>query len=141
MAFPTNPVDGQQHEEAGRLFRWLVVPGVWESVGSAPEPEVDPIFTASASSSITNTDVSNWNEAYSWGDHALAGYLTQGGGGGSTFYYSQATPPVNPPEGALWYNTATEDFLLYRETSTNVFNWVPLSTGEGDSDTLDGGAY
>jgi hypothetical protein len=26
--------------------------------------------------SITTTNVSNWNTAYSWGDHALAGYLT-----------------------------------------------------------------
>ena len=38
--------------------------------------ESDPIFTASVAASISSTDVTNWNTAYSWGDHAQAGYLT-----------------------------------------------------------------
>jgi hypothetical protein len=33
-------------------------------------------FPRTAAGSITSTNVSNWNTAYSWGDHALAGYLT-----------------------------------------------------------------
>lgn len=43
--------------------------------------ESDPVFTASVAFGIDSTDVSNWNAAYSWGDHALAGYqdeLTSG---------------------------------------------------------------
>jgi hypothetical protein len=39
--------------------------------------ETDPIFTASAASSITTTNISNWNTAYGWGNHASAGYATQ----------------------------------------------------------------
>lgn len=38
--------------------------------------ETDPIFIASPSYGITNTNISNWNTAYGWGNHALAGYLT-----------------------------------------------------------------
>ena len=38
--------------------------------------ESDPIFTASVAAGISSTDVTNWNTAYSWGDHAQAGYLT-----------------------------------------------------------------
>ena len=38
--------------------------------------EVDPIFTASSASAIQGTDINNWNTAYSWGDHSIAGYLT-----------------------------------------------------------------
>ncbi len=38
--------------------------------------ETDPIFVASPANSITNTMISNWNTAYSWGNHATAGYLT-----------------------------------------------------------------
>jgi hypothetical protein len=32
---------------------------------------------------------------------------------------------------------------VYRETSTGVFNWVPLIIGDitGDSDTLDAGSF
>ena len=38
--------------------------------------ETDPVFTASAASSITSTNIDNWNTAYGWGNHASAGYLT-----------------------------------------------------------------
>jgi hypothetical protein len=38
--------------------------------------EVDPIFVASSASAIQGTDINNWNTAYNWGDHNLAGYLT-----------------------------------------------------------------
>jgi hypothetical protein len=38
--------------------------------------ETDPIFTASPANSITNTNITNWDTAYGWGDHGLEGYLT-----------------------------------------------------------------
>ena len=38
--------------------------------------ETDPIFSASAAAVITSTNISNWNTAYGWGNHADAGYLT-----------------------------------------------------------------
>jgi hypothetical protein len=41
--------------------------------------ESDPEFTASAASSLTEDDFVAWDEAYAWGDHAEAGYLTAGG--------------------------------------------------------------
>lgn len=37
--------------------------------------EVDPVFTASAAFGISSGDISNWNTAYGWGNHASAGYL------------------------------------------------------------------
>ena len=38
--------------------------------------ETDPIFTASPSAGIAETDITNWDTAYGWGDHSQAGYLT-----------------------------------------------------------------
>lgn len=38
--------------------------------------EIDPAFTASPASGILAGDIVNWNSAYSWGDHSVAGYLT-----------------------------------------------------------------
>ena len=38
--------------------------------------ETDPVFTASAAGGITSTQVTNWDTAYGWGNHASAGYLT-----------------------------------------------------------------
>jgi hypothetical protein len=36
--------------------------------------EADPIFTASPSFSITNTQISNWDTAYGWGNHSIQNY-------------------------------------------------------------------
>ena len=38
--------------------------------------ETDPVFAASDAAGITSTDIANWGSAYSWGNHADAGYLT-----------------------------------------------------------------
>jgi len=38
--------------------------------------ESDPIFSASPSFGIDSVNISNWNEAYGWGDHSKAGYIT-----------------------------------------------------------------
>jgi len=38
--------------------------------------ETDPVFGASPANGISNTNISNWNSAYSWGDHSTAGYMT-----------------------------------------------------------------
>jgi hypothetical protein len=47
--------------------------------------ETDPIFLASPSASILAGDISNWNEAYGWGDHGEAGYLTDAPSDGETY--------------------------------------------------------
>ena len=44
--------------------------------GGGGGTETDPVFSASEAATITSTNTSNWNTAYSWGDHASAGYLT-----------------------------------------------------------------
>jgi hypothetical protein len=52
----------------------------YSAAGLAPvDPiyeENDPIFTASAAADISSTDITNWDTAYGWGNHASAGYLT-----------------------------------------------------------------
>jgi len=49
----------------------------WKSVSNIGIVESDPIFNASPSSGITNTNITNWDAAYGWGDHSGAGYATQ----------------------------------------------------------------
>ena len=46
-------------------------------------------------------------------------------------------------EGDTWYDLDDNQMKVYRETSTGVFNWVPLIIGDisGDSDTLDAGSF
>jgi hypothetical protein len=38
--------------------------------------ETDPVFVASPAYGVTSTNITNWNTAYGWGNHASAGYLT-----------------------------------------------------------------
>lgn len=38
--------------------------------------ETDPIYASSSASTITATDIFNWNNAFSWGNHQNAGYIT-----------------------------------------------------------------
>ena len=48
----------------------------YQPVGSYLTTETDPVFSASDAAGIDSTDISNWNTAYGWGNHASAGYLT-----------------------------------------------------------------
>lgn len=38
--------------------------------------ETDPVFQASPAAIITNGNLANWDNAFGWGNHAMAGYLT-----------------------------------------------------------------
>lgn len=48
----------------------------WALIGGSAGSETDPVFTASPAQGITSTNITNWNAAFGWGNHALAGYLT-----------------------------------------------------------------
>jgi hypothetical protein len=48
----------------------------WNGSEWTEAAETDPVFGASASSGIAGADITNWNEAFGWGDHSEAGYIT-----------------------------------------------------------------
>jgi hypothetical protein len=50
---------------------------------------------------------------------------------------------TNVEEGDIWYDTDDDQLKVYRETSTNVFEWVAVILGDAasDSDTLDAGSF
>jgi hypothetical protein len=59
-------------------------------------------------------------------------------------FRSNTTPTGdNIEEGDTWYDTSTEQFYVYRETSPALFEWVPIMVGNDspDSDTVDAGAF
>lgn len=61
----------------GQLLKYNSSTTDWENwTPNFLTTETDPVFAASAAGSITNTDVTNWNTAYGWGDHSTVGYLT-----------------------------------------------------------------
>lgn len=58
-------------------LRHVLCGGLLAAAAGCPSStqEVDPVFAASAASDLSSSDVSRWNEAAAWGDHAEAGYL------------------------------------------------------------------
>jgi len=59
------------------------------------------------------------------------------------FRSTSAPSGTNVQEGDTWYDTDDDQVKVYRETSSGVFQWVPIIVGaaDGDSDTLDAGAF
>ena len=63
----------------GELLRYNATSSKWENWSPnylTAFVESDPVFSASAAAGINNTNIVNWNTAYTWGNHAAAGYLT-----------------------------------------------------------------
>ena len=58
------------------------------------------------------------------------------------FFRGPNTPSgANLAEGDLWYDTDDDQLKVYRETSANNFEFVPLAQATGTMDNLDGGLF
>jgi hypothetical protein len=97
----------------------------WRASSAA---ETDPVYTTGTASSITSNNISNWNSAYGWGNHALRGYLT-------ATISSHVLPTSN-----LTYDlgsTSSQWRSLYVGTSTIYIGGTALSVSNGNL-TLNG---
>jgi hypothetical protein len=92
-------VDFTDNPETNQLLRWN---GTAWVASTFAYTETDPVFTQSPAANIGNTEISNWNTAYSWGDHSTAGYLTTG-----TAVSISDTAPTTPANGDLWWDSVT----------------------------------
>jgi hypothetical protein len=94
--------------------------------------ETDPIFVTSAANGITNTNISEWNSSFGWGNHATAGYLTSFTETDPIFAIHAAngitsTNITNWNSAFSWGNHATAGYLTsYTETDPL---WTAASTG------------
>jgi hypothetical protein len=57
------------------------------------------------------------------------------------FRGTDAPSGSNLEEGDLWYDTDDDQLKVYRETSSNNFEFVPLAQATGTMDNLDGGLF
>ena len=79
--------------------------------------ETDPIFIASPANGILSTNIINWNTAFSWGNHASAGYLTT---------FTELDPAVT--NNFNFTGATTNDLLQYNGTKWVKFTPNYLTT-------------
>lgn len=89
--------------------------------------ESDPVFLASPVGSVTTTQVSNWDIAFGWGNHATAGYQNALGGtgivkstGGTISYLADNS--INWNAAFSWGNHATAGYLTSFTETDPVFS-------------------
>lgn len=89
--------------------------------------ETDPIFTASPAGSILAGDITNWNTAFGWGNHATAGYQDALGGtgivkstAGTISYITDNSANWNT--AFSWGNHATAGYLTSFTETDPVFS-------------------
>ena len=106
--------------------------------------EVDPVFTTSMVYGVTSIDTSNWSEAYSWGDHASAGYTadTTGGLASVTYVDSEiiaATAGVTVTEVDPTVSTAAKGITVANTSDwQEAYSWGDHASAGYTADTTGG---
>jgi len=117
-------VDFTDNPETNQLLRWN---GTAWVASTFAYTETDPVFTQSPAAGIGNTEISNWNTAYGWGDHSTAGYLTS-----ATAVSISDTAPVTAANGDLWWNSSNGLLKIYYNDGTSL-QWVDATPQGGSS--------
>jgi len=117
IAVEEDPLSVKLTDSAGMLSGYVRRAVLLDSLRRVRED----LFVALWVKNITQTNIANWNAAYAWGNHALAGYLTPTTG--DARYY----PLTSNPAGYLTSYTETDSVFLAHVassiTSTNISNW------------------
>ena len=96
--------------EDGYVLTWDNTNSEYNLQAAGSVVETDPVFIASPAFNITNTDITNWDTAFGWGDHSVAGYAL--------------TADINLEGGTL-------DQVLVKQSGTdNDYVWEDLITYE-----------
>ena len=141
LDFPASPNINDTYTFGG--VTWTYDGTTWKVLGrfQFTSSETDPVFTASPASNIVNQNITNWNDAYGWGDHATAGYLSSLGSiGGHTDVTIATLQDAQllrySVANARWENWSPNYLTSYTETdpvftaspaaginATNIANW------------------
>ena len=141
LDFPASPNINDTYTFGGVTWTWDGT--TWKVLGrfQFTSSETDPVFSASPSANILQTNINNWNTSYGWGDHANAGYLTSTGSIGSHSDVTIATLQDGQllkysVGNARWENWTPSYLTSYTETDpvfsaspaggitgTNIANW------------------
>jgi hypothetical protein len=103
----------------------------WLFMNFGSELETDPIFVASPAYTITESDISNWDDSYGWGNHAGQGYLKNESDPifvASAAYNITSTQITNWDTAYGWGDHSTQGYLT-DITGESVTDLTDVSTG------------
>lgn len=109
--------------------------------------ETDPVFVASPAYGITSINITNWDTAYGWGNHASAGYLTSETYTGTVTSVAMTVPTGLTVSGSPITTTGTLAVSLQTgysiPTTVKQGNWDDAYTFVGNfpSQTSNSGKY
>jgi hypothetical protein len=96
--------------------------------------ESDPVFTVSPANGITFPDISIWNTAYNWGNHASAGYLTG---------FTEIDPKIGINTSGFspkWDGTAMVTGVIFQDASGKVgIGTIPNASAKVEVSSNSGG--
>ena len=92
--------------------------------------ESDPVFVAHAAYGVTSAKITNWDNAYSWGDHSAVGYIVD------TEFVAKGDILVGlTPNGSRFNNlpVGTNGYVLTADSSEAMgVKWASVITSESD---------
>ena len=104
------------------------------SIGGGISNETDPIFSASPSATITNSDISNWNSKLSAEVDTLDSVVVRGNYSSKPISFTGVDNNV----GSVWYNPSTQSYIF--NSSTKQFVGVKnVLMGGGTGEMLNTG--
>ena len=115
-------ITGASNEQ---LLRYNSFSGDWENwTPNFVTTETDPVFLASPVGAVTNTQVTNWDTAYGWGNHATSGYLTAL----PSRTTAQVTASALSSNGSIDLSITTPKTYALLKIQTSHAAWVTLYT-------------
>ena len=100
--------------------------------------ETDPVFAASDVAGVVTQDITNWNEAYGWGDHSAASYLTSTGNldtHTNVTLTSLANGDLLKYNGTNWVNSQPGTYLQGRQTASGASS-TAIAPGDAANITI-----
>jgi hypothetical protein len=128
----TDPTGGSNYTITG-TNQLLSVPYALHAVTaesiSGGIAETDPVFFVSPAHAISNGNLSDWNTAFGWGNHASAGYLTG---------FSESDPIWTAASGNYYTKSNLQTSGASQFHFNNLINKPTTLAGYGISDAFDG---
>ncbi|HRZ42722.1 MAG TPA: tail fiber domain-containing protein [Bacteroidales bacterium] len=127
----TDPLGGTSYTLTGTT-QLLSVPYALHAATVQTITETDPLFSGSPAAGVTSNNIANWSSAYSWGNHATAGYITSNQPialSGDVTGTGQTAIPTTIAANSVTSSKIADNAVLANKISTNAVTETKIIDG------------